>query len=66
MFADPRKQNIWDELTDAGFMDKVKQGRDNYYINLKLLEILTDYRLLYLKLPTFYRPLPGFAMDSNH
>jgi len=41
----PAATNYLDELTDAGFMDKVKQGRENYYINRKLLEILTHYRL---------------------
>lgn len=41
----PTETKYLDELTDAGFMDKVKQGRENYYINRKLLKILTDYRL---------------------
>jgi len=38
----PTTTKYFDELTDAGFLYKVKQGRENYYINRKLLEILTD------------------------
>ncbi|MFO7845102.1 MAG: Fic family protein [Balneolaceae bacterium] len=41
----PTATKYLDELSGAGFLDKVKQGRDNYYINRKLLEILTDNRL---------------------
>ena len=33
------------ELSHAGFLEKVKQGRNNYYINQSLLDILTDNRL---------------------
>jgi Fic family protein len=41
----PTATKYLDELSNAGFLDKVKQGRDNYYINRRLLEILTDNRL---------------------
>ncbi|MGF1669115.1 MAG: Fic family protein [Balneolaceae bacterium] len=38
----PTATKYLDELSDAGFLTKVKQGRDNYFINSKLLEILRD------------------------
>jgi Fic family protein len=38
----PTATKYLDELSEAGFLRKVKQGRDNYYINHKLLEILAD------------------------
>ena len=38
----PTATKYLDELSDAGFLDKVKQGRDNYYINSRLLTILAD------------------------
>lgn len=37
----PTATKYLDELSDAGFLDKVKQGRDNYYINSQLLAVLT-------------------------
>ncbi|MCG2587182.1 Fic family protein [Rhodohalobacter sulfatireducens] len=37
----PTATKYLDELSGAGFLDKVKQGRDNYYINSKLLVVLT-------------------------
>jgi Fic family protein len=33
-----------DELAEAGLLEKVKQGRDNYYINHALLELLIGNR----------------------
>jgi Fic family protein len=38
----PTATKYLDELSEADFLNKVKQGRDNYYINSKLLEILAD------------------------
>jgi len=40
----PTSTKYLDELAEAGFLEKVKQGRDNYYINRKLLDILIDTR----------------------
>lgn len=34
----------FDELTDGGLLEKVKQGRDNYYINQALLDVLIGIR----------------------
>src|SRR6056297_2502959 len=41
----PTATKYLDELSNAGFLDKVKQGRNNYYINQRLLDIMTDNRL---------------------
>lgn len=38
----PTATKYLDELSEANFLKKVKQGRDNYYINSTLLEILAD------------------------
>jgi Fic family protein len=38
----PTATKYLDELSEANFLKKVKQGRDNYYINNNLLEILVD------------------------
>jgi len=38
----PTATKYLNELTEANFLKKVKQGRDNYYINYNLLEILVD------------------------
>ena len=38
----PTATKYLDELSEANFLKKVKLGRDNYYINQKLLEILVD------------------------
>ena len=38
----PTATKYLDELSDANFLKKVKLGRDNYYINSNLLEILAD------------------------
>lgn len=37
----PTATKYLDELAGSGFLVKVKQGRDNYYINTALLELLT-------------------------
>lgn len=36
----PTATKYLDELAEGGFLDKKKQGRDNYYVNRKLLDIL--------------------------
>lgn len=38
----PTATKYLDKLSEANFLKKLKQGRDNYYINSKLLEILVD------------------------
>lgn len=38
----PTATKYLDELAEAGFLEKVKQGRDNYYINSRLLNILAN------------------------
>lgn len=38
----PTATKYLDELASAGFLQKYKQGRDNYYINTSLIEILAD------------------------
>tara|TARA_R110000868_G_scaffold351981_2_gene613202 strand:- start:4915 stop:6000 length:1086 start_codon:yes stop_codon:yes gene_type:complete len=42
MISRPTATKYLDELSEAGFLKKVKQGRDNYYINSNLLEILAN------------------------
>jgi len=37
----PTATKYLDTLSDAGFLNKVKQGRTNYYINASLLDLLT-------------------------
>ena len=39
----PTATKYLDELSDAGFLQKIKQGRDNYFINSNLLDILVDH-----------------------
>ncbi len=38
----PTATKYLNELSDANFLKKVKQGRDNYYINSNLLDILAE------------------------
>lgn len=38
----PTATKYLNELSEANFLKKVKQGRDNYYINYNLLKILVD------------------------
>lgn len=38
----PTATKYLDELSEANFLEKIKQGRDNYYINSRLLAILVD------------------------
>ncbi len=38
----PTATKYLDELSEANFLEKVKQGRSNYFINKNLLEILID------------------------
>lgn len=40
----PTATKYLNELSEAGFLEKVKQGRNNYFINQQLLEILADNR----------------------
>ena len=40
----PTATKYLDELTNEGFLVKVKQGRDNYYINVALLSLLTGVK----------------------
>ncbi len=41
----PTATKYLDELANAGFLVKVKQGRDNYFINTALLSLLTGNRV---------------------
>lgn len=38
----PTATKYLNELSESGFLEKIKQGRDNYYINSILMEILVD------------------------
>jgi len=38
----PTAAKYLDELSEAGFLMKLKMGRDNYYVNSNLLDILVD------------------------
>jgi len=40
----PTATKYLDELAEGGFLIKVKQGRDNYYINKSLIKLLTEER----------------------
>jgi len=40
----PTATKYLEELAEAGFLKKIKQGRDNYYINSNLLGILAETR----------------------
>ena len=38
----PTATSYLNQLVDAGFLDKMKLGRDNFYLNIKLFDLLMN------------------------